>query len=197
MTGKAENNNYISPISPKVRIYKRFSRITILYKVVVLGHLKAKSQFFSSFFSWFSEMASASQKVAMKFSFLHKPCIYARDTRLTSPWFSYIIAVQTVLVLLATLTHWLERSVTTSHRISNKNTERGNWFTILFHCFSIDVICSPLIFSLGISEVRNERGNRIIRYEAGWKCLITEGKSRPPLPVFVGVCSVVQNAYVS
>jgi len=99
------NHTLISPISTKVPIYKRFSRITILYKGVVLWHLKAKMQFFSSFFGRFLEMASTSQKVVMKIYFLHKPCIYARDARLTSSWFSYIIAVQTVLVLLATLTH--------------------------------------------------------------------------------------------
>lgn len=63
----------------------------------------------------------------------------------------------------------------------------GEDLTILHRIsFSVDVICSPFIISLVILERSNERSNRIIRYEAGWKCLITKGQSRPTFPLLSG-----------
>lgn len=42
------------------------------------------------------------------------------------------------------------------------------------------------LFLLYLLEGSNERSNRMIRYEAGWKCLITKGQSRPTFPLLSG-----------
>ena len=82
---------------------------------------------------------------------------------------------------------WYTTRTNCSCAFGNFDLLIGEDLTILHRIsFSVDVICSPFIISLVILEGSNERGNRIIRYEAGWKCLITKGQSRPTFPLLSG-----------